>query len=145
MKVVIQRVKKATVSIDNHKYSEINRGLVVLVGIKSDDTIKDIKFMIDKISNLRIFPDESGVMNHSVLDYNLELLVVPNFTIYASVKRGRRPSYTESAKPEVAKVIFDEFIKELEKSDVKFSRGVFQADMEVNIVNDGPITIIVES
>lgn len=145
MKAVIQRVKSASVTVDGQIVSKISNGILVLLGIKNDDNKKDIDYMINKISNLRIFPDENNIMNKSLIDYSYELLLVSNFTIYGETKKGRRPSYGKSAKSEEAKKIYDQFLESLSKTGIKFSSGIFQAMMDVKLINDGPITLIIES
>ncbi len=145
MKAILQRVSEATIKVDGEFRGEIGKGLVVLLGIKDGDTEKDIDYMINKIINLRIFDDEDGKLNKSLLDESGELMIVSNFTLYGDTKKGRRPSYIEAAKPDVAKEIYNKFIEKLGKTGIKFEQGEFQAYMEVDIQNDGPITLIVES
>lgn len=146
MKAVLQRVTKASVSIDNAIESAIGKGLLVLLGIHPEDTQEDIDWSIKKISNMRIFDDENGVMNLSVLDMKGEVLVVSQFTLQASTKKGNRPSYIKAAKPEIAIPLYEKFKQDL---TIALSRevksGVFAADMEVSLVNDGPVTILIDS
>jgi len=146
MKVVIQRVSQASVTIDNIVKSQINRGLLVLVGIEDADTMDDIDFLCRKIVNLRIFDDTSGVMNLSVKEINGEILCVSQFTLHASTKKGNRPSYIKASKPDFAVPMYDLFCKmlgELLEKDIK--TGIFGADMKVSLINDGPVTIVIDS
>lgn len=142
MKVVIQRSKKSSVLVDQKVVGSINEGLVVLVGFTNNDTTQDIDYIINKIINLRIF---DGSVEKSVLDTKGEILAISQFTLYANAKKGRRPSYVDALKSEDAKIMYDEFIARLKKTDLKIETGIFGADMEVNITNDGPFTIIIDS
>ncbi len=147
MRVVIQRAKEGYVKISNETVSKINKGLVVLVGIKNDDTIEDIKYITKKILNMRIFKDDENKMNLSLKDVKGDLLVVSNFTLYGDAKKGNRPSYITSGKPEIALPLYNEFVKHLNESYKvgKIETGEFGADMEVSIVGDGPVTILLDS
>jgi len=146
MRVVIQRVSEASVTISNEKVAEINKGLLVLVGIEDSDTNEDINWLVGKIANLRIFPDENEVMNLSVKDVNGEVIVVSQFTLHASTKKGNRPSYIKAAKPNFAVPMYEQFVSEFEKElGKKIQTGQFGADMKVALVNDGPVTIIIDS
>ena len=146
MKVVIQRVSSASVTILNEKVANINTGLLVLVGIVTEDTQEDINWLVKKVANMRIFPDSDGVMNQSVKDINGEIIVVSQFTLQASTKKGNRPSYIKAARPEVAIPLYENFVKSLETETNKtIQTGQFGADMKVDLVNDGPVTIIVDS
>ena len=146
MKVVIQRVSQASVTIEKVIKSKIMSGLLVLVGIEDADTPDDIEFLCKKIVNLRIFPDENGVMNLSVKNINGEILCVSQFTLHASTKKGNRPSYIKASKPDFAIPMYDSFCKSLEKQLEKpVETGVFGADMKVFLINDGPVTIIIDS
>jgi len=146
MRVVIQRVTEASVTINQNKVAHIKNGLLVFVGIVSDDGQEDIDFLIRKIANLRIFNDEKEVMNLSVKDMNAEVLIVSQFTLHASTKKGNRPSYIKAAKPEIAIPLYENFIKTLEKElDKKVQIGQFGAAMKVELVNDGPVTILIDS
>lgn len=146
MRVIIQRVKNASVSIENKIHSSINKGLLILLGIEDSDSEEDIEWMCHKITNLRIFNDEKGVMNLSVKDTNGEFLVVSQFTLYASTKKGNRPSYIRASKPEIAIPLYESFCKKLEVLNNKsIKTGVFGADMEVHLINDGPVTIMIDS
>lgn len=146
MKTVIQRVSSASVTIDNKIVADIQKGLLVLVGIEDADAQEDINWLCLKIANLRIFGDENDVMNLSVKDINGEVIVVSQFTLHALTKKGNRPSYIKASKPEVAIPLYENFVKTLEKElDKKVQTGVFGADMKVALVNDGPVTIIIDS
>ena len=146
MKVVIQRVNKSSVEINNKIKSEIQKGLLVLIGIGLDDDKKDAEWLANKVLNLRIFNDSEGVMNKSVLDINGELLLISQFTLLALTKKGNRPSYIKAAKSEYAINIYNDFLKEISKKLNKTPKaGVFGADMLVKIENDGPVTIFMDS
>ena len=146
MKTVIQRVSSASVTIDNKIVADIQKGLLVLVGIEDADVQEDINWLCLKIANLRIFDDKNDVMNLSVKDINGEVIVVSQFTLHASTKKGNRPSYIKASKPEVAIPLYENFVKTLEKElDINVQTGVFGADMKVALVNDGPVTIIIDS
>ena len=146
MKAVIQRVSSASVTIDSKIVAEIQKGLLVLVGIEDADTQEDIIWLCQKIANLRIFGDENYVMNLSVRDIDGEIIVVSQFTLQASTKKGNRPSYIKASKPDVAIPIYEGFVQQLEKElGKKVQTGVFGADMKVSLLNDGPVTIIIDS
>ncbi len=146
MRVLIQRVLKASVSIEEQIKSSIEKGLLVLVGVEDADTDDDVQWVSQKIVNLRIFNDADGVMNVSVKDCGGEILVVSQFTLHASTKKGNRPSYIKAAKPDVAIPIYDKFKKQLERDLGKLvGTGEFGADMKVELINDGPVTIWVDS
>ena len=146
MRVVLQRVCNASVSINKELRAEINQGLVVLLGVCPMDTIEDVDWLCTKICNLRIFSDHLGKMNHSLVDTNGDLLLISQFTLFASTKKGNRPSYLNSATPEVAIPLYHEFIKRLEFNlNKKIATGVFGADMQVSLINDGPVTIQLDS
>lgn len=146
MRAVIQRVSKASVTINGKKVSEINNGLLILLGIEEADDITDIEWLTKKIANLRIFNDENGVMNKSLIDVNGDAIVVSQFTLHASTKKGNRPSYIYAAKPEIAIPLYEQFIVELElQLHKKVGTGQFGADMKVSLINDGPVTIIIDS
>ncbi len=144
MKVVIQRVTRAKVKVEKEIVGEIGQGLVVLVGFTEGDTPKDVTYMVNKIINLRLFNDEKGIMNYSLLEIGGELLSVSQFTLYANAKKGRRPSYDKALEPKEALRLYDLFNKLLENK-IKVETGLFGAVMEVEIINDGPVTIILES
>lgn len=143
MKVVVQRVKSSSVKVDSKIVGSIDKGLLVLVGFTHDDNIDKIKWMVNKIINLRIFDDEEGVMNKSVLDIGGSILSVSQFTLYADANKGNRPSYINAMKQEDASSYYDIFNEEL-KSRINTQTGIFRADMQVELINDGPITIIIE-
>ncbi len=146
MKVVIQRVSEASVTINSHIVSKINTGLLILVGIEDADTVEDSKWLVSKIANLRIFPDEHEVMNLSVKDCNGDIIVVSQFTLHASTKKGNRPSYIQAAKPDFAIPMYEQFVHLLEHEVGKMIQtGQFGADMKVSLINDGPVTIIIDS
>jgi D-aminoacyl-tRNA deacylase len=146
MKTVIQRVSHASVTINNNKVASINNGLLILLGIVNEDTQEDINWLSNKIVNLRIFGDEEGVMNKSLLDIGGEVIVVSQFTLHANTKKGNRPSYIKAAKPEVAIPLYENFVKRLEQDlGKKVQTGEFGADMKVELLNDGPVTIIIDT
>lgn len=146
MRVLIQRVKKASVTIEDEIKSSISAGLLIFVGIEDADDQNDIEFLCNKIINLRVFNDESGIMNKSVVDVDGELLVVSQFTLHASTKKGNRPSYIKAAKPEFAIPMYEKFYKHLEKQfEKQVLTGTFGADMQVELINDGPVTIWIDS
>lgn len=146
MKAVIQRVSQASVTINHEIVAKINLGLLILVGIEDADTQEDINWLTTKIAQLRIFPDENQVMNKSVQDINGDIIVVSQFTLHASTKKGNRPSYIKAAKPEIAIPLYQNFVATLEKSiKKKIQTGQFGADMKVALINDGPVTIIIDT
>lgn len=146
MRIIIQRVKEASVVIDNLKISEIQSGLLILLGIEDSDNEEDIEWLCQKIVNLRIFDDANGVMNLSILDKKYDLLLVSQFTLYASTKKGNKPSYIRASKPDIAIPLYNTMCKKLtHMMNKEISTGVFGADMQVNLINDGPVTIIIDS
>lgn len=146
MKVVLQRVSEASVTIAEKKVANIQKGLLVLVGIEEADAQDDIEWLVNKIVNLRIFGDENEVMNFSVKDINGEIIVVSQFTLHASTKKGNRPSYLKAAKPEFSIPMYEQFVSSLEfVLEKHVQTGVFAADMKVSLLNDGPVTIIMDS
>lgn len=146
MRVVIQRVKEASVTIEGQIKSAITEGLLILVGVEDIDTEEDINWLAAKIANLRIFGDENGLMNRSVMEIQGEMLVVSQFTLHSSTKKGNRPSFLKAAKPDFAVPIYERFVRELEKvSNLKVLTGEFGADMKVALLNDGPVTIIMDT
>ncbi|WP_420551574.1 D-aminoacyl-tRNA deacylase [Tenacibaculum aiptasiae] len=146
MKAVIQRVSKASVTINEEKVANIQKGLLILVGIVENDTKEDIEWLSKKIANLRIFNDENEVMNKSLIDISGEAIVVSQFTLQASTKKGNRPSYIKAAKPDIAIPIYEQFIQQIENDlNKKVQTGQFGADMKVELLNDGPVTIIIDS
>jgi D-tyrosyl-tRNA(Tyr) deacylase len=146
MRAVIQRVKQSSVTIQGKIHSEIGEGLLVLLGIEEADNDEDIEWLSNKIVNLRIFDDENGVMNLSVKETSRDILVVSQFTLHASTKKGNRPSYIRAAKPETAIPLYEKFLVQLEKDlGKKIFSGVFQAMMQVQLNNDGPVTIVIDT
>ncbi|WP_262733459.1 D-aminoacyl-tRNA deacylase [Gaetbulibacter sp. NE] len=146
MKAVIQRVSKASVTIKGDKVANINQGLLILLGIVDEDTKEDIDWLSKKIANLRIFADENDVMNKSVMDVKGKVIVVSQFTLHASTKKGNRPSYIKAAKPDVAVPLYEEFVKQIETDlGTTVQTGEFGADMKVELLNDGPVTIIIDT
>ena len=146
MRVVIQRVKKAIVSIDQKIVGTINHGLLVLLGIENADTENDVKWLVQKVLGLRIFSDAEGKMNLSVSDFQGELLIVSQFTLFASTVKGNRPSFLKSAKPDISIPLYENFLETIKKeTSLKIETGQFGADMEVSLINDGPVTIIIDS
>ncbi|WP_158839166.1 D-aminoacyl-tRNA deacylase [Polaribacter sp. L3A8] len=146
MKIVIQRVSEASVTIENHKVAEIKNGLLVLLGIVEDDNQEDVNYLVRKTANLRVFNDENEVMNKSLIDIAGEAIVVSQFTLQAATKKGNRPSYIKAAKPDIAIPLYTNFVQRLEKEiGKKVQTGQFGADMQVALVNDGPVTIIIDS
>lgn len=146
MRVVLQRVTKASVTIENEIYAKIKQGLLILVGIVDEDTSEDIEWLSRKLVNMRIFNDEEAVMNYSLLDINGEALIISQFTLHANTKKGNRPSYIKAAKPDIAIPLYEEFISTFEKHlGKKVKTGKFGADMKVELLNDGPVTILIDS
>lgn len=146
MKAVIQRVSEASVTIEGKKVADISKGLLVLVGIEDASTTEDICWLTSKIANLRIFGDENGVMNLSVKDIDGEIIVVSQFTLHASTKKGNRPSYIKASKPDVAIPLYESFVRQMEADlGKKVQTGQFGADMKVALINDGPVTIIIDT
>lgn len=146
MRVLIQRVKKASVTIDENVTALINEGLLILVGICDEDNDEDIKWLTKKIANIRLFDDENGIMNKSIIETGGDLLAVSQFTLMASTKKGNRPSYIKAARPEISIPLYERFCNELEIAINKpIKTGVFGADMKVELINDGPVTIFIDS
>ena len=145
MKVVIERSLKSSVLINNKEERSINKGLVVLLGITNNDKVEDINYLVKKITNLRIFEDKNNKMNYSVKDINGSILVISQFTLYAETKKGNRPSFTNSMKYEDAKEIYQLFIEKLKEEGIDIKTGEFGSDMKVNTINDGPVTIIIDT
>ena len=143
MKVVVQRCDRARVLVDNKEVGKIDKGLMLLVGFTHNDTLKEIDYLVNKIINLRIFDDENGVMNKSLIDINGSILSVSQFTLYADAKKGNRPSYINALNGEKATILYDKFNEKL-KEKVNVQTGIFGAEMKVDFVNDGPVTIILE-
>lgn len=146
MKTVIQRVSKASVTIEGKKVADIKSGLLILLGIINEDTMEDIQWLTKKIVNLRIFNDDNGVMNTSIKDIDGDIIVVSQFTLHASTKKGNRPSYIKAAKPDIAIPLYQKFVQQIENHlGKKVQTGEFGADMKVELLNDGPVTILIDS
>lgn len=144
MKIVIQRVSKASVEVENKIVGKIQKGFLVLVGVTNKDAKEEADYLVKKLCNLRVFEDENGKMNLGLKDVNGELLIVSQFTLYADCSNGNRPSFTEAAKPDKANKLYDYFCAECEKNNIKVEKGIFGADMKVSLINDGPVTIVIE-
>lgn len=144
MKFVIQRVKQANVKVSNNTVGEISKGLVVFVGISTEDTISTADYMVNKLLNLRIFEDINGKMNMSLLNINADILIVSQFTLYADCSSGNRPSFTKAAKPDYAENLYNYIVKKISEKVSNVGCGIFGANMEVSLINDGPVTIILE-
>ena len=145
MKVVIQRSKNASVEVDNKVVGKIDKGLVILVGFTENDNENIIDKMVNKVINLRIFDDENGVMNKSLLDGNGDILSISQFTLYADTKKGRRPSYIKALRGEESTILYDVWNNKLKDAGINVETGIFGADMKVSLINDGPVTIIIDS
>ncbi|NJW54078.1 D-aminoacyl-tRNA deacylase [Salinimicrobium oceani] len=146
MRAVIQRVLEASVVIEGVKKAEIGAGLLILLGIEHEDSEEDINWLSKKIANMRIFSDKDGVMNESILDHRARAIVVSQFTLHASTKKGNRPSYIKAAKPSVARPLYEKFVQTLERElGTRVGTGEFGADMKVQLINDGPVTIFIDS
>lgn len=145
MKIVLQRVLEAAVTVENEETAKINRGLLVLCGVEENDTDENAKWLAQKILNMRIFSDEQGKMNLSVQDIQGEILCVSQFTLLADYKKGNRPSFIKAARPEEADTLFEFFKAEIRKSGLNIKSGIFGADMKVSLINDGPVTITMDS
>lgn len=144
MKIVVQRVKNAQVDVDNKIAGKINQGFLVLLGVTHNDTKEQADYLVKKLCKLRVFTDDNDKMNLSIKDIKGELLIVSQFTLYADCSDGNRPSFTQAAKPDVANQLYEYFCSECEKNDIHVERGIFGADMKVSLLNDGPVTIILE-
>lgn len=145
MRALIQRVKEGAVFIEDKEVGRIGKGFVILLGVGQDDTLEDLDYLVDKVVNLRVFPDGEGKMNLSLLDVGGEALVVSQFTLYADCRKGRRPSFTEAAPPEKGKEMYELFVSKLKEKGIKVETGEFGAMMLVKIFNDGPVTIMLDS
>ena len=144
MRVLVQRCDKALVRVNDNVVGSINKGLMILVGFTEGDNFDTIKYMADKVVNLRVFDDENGIMNKSLLDKSFSILSVSQFTLYGDASKGRRPSYVNALNGSLAKPLYDKFNEELRKYGIKVETGIFGADMKVELINDGPITIMLE-
>ncbi len=145
MRAVIQRVKESSVAVDNKIIGRIGRGLMVLLGVAKEDTVKEADYLADKIVNLRVFEDETGKMNRSLLEAWAEMLVVSQFTLLGDCRKGRRPSYINAAGPDEANVLYEYFVRQVKQKGIQVQTGQFRAMMDVSLINDGPVTLIVES
>ena len=145
MRAVVQRVSASSVSVDNEVVGKIDRGLMVLLGVTHDDTQADVNYLVEKISNLRIFEDEQEKMNLSLLDIGGELLAISQFTLYGDCRKGRRPNFTQAAKPDMANELYEKFVSQAKDAGINVQTGSFGAHMVVDIVNDGPVTMIIDS
>ena len=145
MSAVVQRVKNASVRIDGEICGQINQGLLVFLGVSKEDTESDITYISDKITGLRIFEDENEKMNNSIMDINGEILVISQFTLYGDCRKGRRPSFDGAMRPPEAEEMYEKFVEYIKKSGLKTETGRFGADMKVELLNDGPVTIILDS
>ena len=145
MRAVVQRVKQSSVKVGNEVVGHIGKGLLVLLGVARDDTVKDADYLVNKIINLRIFEDQDGKMNRSLLETGGELLAVSQFTLLADCRKGRRPSFVDAADPQKATDLYEKFVDRVRENGVKVQTGRFRAMMEVALINDGPVTVIIES
>lgn len=145
MRAVVQRSYEASVKVDEKTIGAIDWGMVVLLGVKDNDTEEDLKYILRKVLNLRIFDDENGVMNKSILDVGGSILLISQFTLYGDVRKGNRPSYSNAAGFEEGKALYEKMIEEIEKSDIKVETGSYGADMKVSLINNGPVTILLDS
>jgi D-tyrosyl-tRNA(Tyr) deacylase len=145
MRAVVQRVAEASVRVEDRVMAAVGAGLLVLLGVAQDDSEADADYLAEKVLNLRIFPDEAGQMNRSVLDTRGHILAVSQFTLFGDVRRGRRPSFIDAAPPEKAKALYDSFVRRLRASGLKVEEGVFRAMMDVALVNHGPVTLLLDS
>ena len=145
MRILLQRVSKASVIINSNNFSSINHGLLVFLGIHTKDTLKDVQYLTHKLINLRIFNDDDGLMNLSVLDKQYSIMLISQFTLYGNCKKGNRPSFINVEKPKKAKVLYQLFIDELKKYNINLETGKFGANMTVNLTNSGPVTLWIDS
>jgi len=146
MRVLLQRVSEAKVVVEDRVVGQIGKGLLLLLGVEDNDSEEDLEWLCQKISKMRLFPDSEGVMNRSIVEVNGEFLVVSQFTLHASTKKGNRPSYIRAARPEIAEPLYERFIEQLwHTSNLPVKAGIFGADMKVHLVNDGPVTIWIDS
>lgn len=145
MRLVVQRVKNARVEVEGELVGKIGEGLLLLLGVKSDDSIEDVDYLVEKVLGLRIFQDHAGKMNLSIMDKGGEILVVPQFTLYGDCRKGRRPSFDEAAPVELAVSLYGLFVEELKKKGMRVETGRFGAVMDVNLINSGPVTLLLDS
>ena len=144
MRVVLQRVKRASVTVDGQVVGEIGPGLLLLVGIRTGDTLKEAQWLVQKCLGLRIWPDEAGKMDRSVVDIGGSVLAVSQFTLYGDASRGRRPDFIQAARPDLAQPLFEAFVETLKASGIPVATGIFGANMDVELVNDGPVSLIID-
>ena len=145
MRAVVQKVSSSKVTVDGEIIGKIEKGLMILLGVTHDDTSKDVDYMVDKVTNLRIFEDENEKMNLSLKDVGGEILAVSQFTLYGDARKGRRPSFSDAARPEVANPLYEEFVEKIKSQGINVGTGKFGAHMMVDLTNDGPVTILLES
>ena len=145
MRAVVQRVTSASVTVENETVGAIDAGMMVLIGVSKEDTDKDLKYIVEKVPNLRIYDDENGVMNRSILDVGGSILAVSQFTLYGDARGGRRPSYIRAAKPDRADELYEQLIARWREKGIHVETGIFRTDMQVALVNDGPVTILLDS
>lgn len=145
MRAVVQRVTEASVTVENETVGAVGAGLMVLIGVSKEDTDKDLKYIVDKVQNLRVFDDENGVMNRSVLDVGGSILAVSQFTLYGDARGGRRPSYFTAAGPEMANAFYEQAVAAWRQNGIHVETGRFRTEMKVSLINDGPVTILLDS
>lgn len=145
MRAVVQRVKEASCTVNEKIVGKIDKGILLLLAVGNGDDEKDLKYLLDKVLGLRIFPDEEGKMNLSLEDIEGEILIISQFTLYGDVRKGKRPSFTRSSSPELGEKYYKQFIEEVNNRGFKAETGIFGADMDINLVNDGPVTILLDS
>ena len=145
MRIVVQRVRRAAVTINGIVHGAIANGMVVLLGIRNSDTSTDLQWLAEKVVNLRIFDDQQGKMNKSLADIDGEMLIISQFTLYGDCRKGRRPGFSTAAPPDIAEPLYRQFIEEVQNRQVRVATGIFQATMEVELVNDGPVTLLLDS
>lgn len=145
MRAVIQRVSRSSVKVDGIIQGEISQGITVLLGIRGGDTKTDLQWLAEKIVHLRIFEDQQGKMNRSLADIDGEMLIISQFTLYGDCRKGRRPGFSSAAPPEIAEPLYQQFIEEVKNRQVRVATGIFQATMEVELINDGPVTLLLDS
>ncbi len=145
MRIIVQRVNNASVEVEKEVVAEIKKGILIFLGVGTEDDEKDLEYMINKVLGLRIFQDQADKMNLSIEDINGEILVVSQFTLYGDVRKGKRPSFTASAPPDIGEKLYEEFLDRLKTSGLKIENGIFGADMKVSLINDGPVTIMLDS
>lgn len=145
MRCVVQRVKEASVTVDGEETGRIGEGILALIGVSAEDTEKDFRYILDKVPNLRIFDDENGVMNRSLLDKGYSILAVSQFTLYGDARGGRRPSYIRAAAPDIANAYYERMVNEWRNNGIHVETGRFRTEMQVSLINDGPVTILLDS